>query len=267
MGRYRISSFVITWINLITLIASLAILSFGIFLAAKHGDCEKFFTAPVLVIGAFSLILSLVGCVGAWRDNVCLLWTYLTVLFLLIAGVAVFTVFAFVVTSKGAGHAISGQAFKEYRLGDYSHWIQKQTNDPARWKHLKSCFVQTSLCNELPKKYHTIRSMRNGKLSSIESGCCRPPSECGFAMKNSTFYDLTSRIRSSNKDCRTYKNDRETKCYNCDSCKAGVAEYLKKKWRRMSTFNVVLFVILIVVYSVGCCARRSASRSQYYKIY
>ncbi|KAI8010374.1 Tetraspanin-10 [Camellia lanceoleosa] len=36
-----------------------------------------------------------------------------------------------------------------------------------------------------------------------------------------------------------------TLCYNCDSFKEGVAQYMKTKWRVVAIFNVVLFVVLV----------------------
>jgi hypothetical protein len=68
---------------------------------------------------------------------------------------------------------------------------------------------------------------------------------CGYPAVNASYYDLSFHSISSNKDCKLYKNLRTIKCYNCDSCKAGVAQYMKTEWRLVAIFNVVLFVVLI----------------------
>eukprot|EP00249_Psilotum_nudum_P010568 c22618_g2_i3 orf=1-663(-) len=218
----RFSTFVIQWVNFITLLISLGVLGFGTFLATRHGDCEKFFTTPVLVIGAFIFVISLIGFIGALKDIALLLWIYLLIMFLLLAALAGFTIFAFVITSNGAGHSVSGQGFKDYKLEDYSGWLQERLNNRKNWKHLKSCLVKTKNCNNLIKEYPTLKEYEHAELTPVESGCCRPPSECGYHAKNASYYDLSFQPLSSNKDCRLYKNIPTVKCFNCDSCKAGV---------------------------------------------
>ncbi|KAI5016953.1 hypothetical protein ZWY2020_037331 [Hordeum vulgare] len=50
-------------------------------------------------------------------------------LFILIALLLVFTAFAFVVTNRGVGSVISGRGYREYRLGEYSTWLQRRVED------------------------------------------------------------------------------------------------------------------------------------------
>ncbi|KVH91861.1 Tetraspanin/Peripherin, partial [Cynara cardunculus var. scolymus] len=107
-------------------------------------------------------------------------------------------------------------------------------NNTHNWKHLQSCLVKADDCSNL----------------------------CGYPPVNASYYDLSFHPLSSNKDCKLYKNSKAIKCYNCDSCKAGVAQYMKTEWRVVAIFNVVLFVVLFVIYLVGCCARRNAASSR-----
>ncbi|CAH2075731.1 unnamed protein product [Thlaspi arvense] len=151
--------------------------------------------------------------------------------------------------------------YKEYQLQDYSSWFLKQLNNTHNWERLKSCLVKSDDCNNLSRKYRTLKQYKQAKLTPIEAGCCRPPSECGYPAINASYYDLSFHPISSNKDCKVYKNSKAIKCYNCDSFKAGVAQYMKTEWRVVAIFNVVLFVVLSIIYFVGCCARRNAARS------
>ncbi|KAF8380281.1 hypothetical protein HHK36_027763 [Tetracentron sinense] len=172
----------------------------------------------------------------------------------------------FIITNNGSGHTVAGLRYKEYQLGDYSSWFLKKLNNTRNWKDLKSCLVKSDDCNNLPKRYKTLKQYKMAKLTPIEAGCCRPPSECGYPTVNATYYDLSFHPTSSNNDCKLYKNSRVIKCYNCDSCKAGVAQYMKIEWRVVAIFNVVLFVVLSMVYFVGCCARRNAARNRSPKV-
>ena len=152
-------------------------------------------------------------------------------------------------------------SYKEYRLQDYSSWFVKQLNDTDKWTHLRSCLVKSDDCNSLSKRYKTLKQYKLAELTPIESGCCRPPAECGYPALNASNFDLSYHPVSTNVDCKLYKNDRFLRCYDCNSCKAGVAQYMKTEWRVVAIFNVILFIILSFVYFVGCCARRHAGGS------
>nr|CAB3499215.1 unnamed protein product [Digitaria exilis] len=67
---------------------------------------------------------------------------------------------------------------------------------------------------------------------------------CGYPALNASYFDLSYHPVSTNIDCKLYKNARSVRCYDCDSCKAGVAQYMKTEWRVVAIFNVILFVIL-----------------------
>ncbi|GAB4856884.1 Tetraspanin-10, variant 3 [Ancistrocladus abbreviatus] len=256
------STFVIRWINFLTMLIAIGVIGFGVWMSAHHDGCRKSLTLPVLGLGAFVLIISLIGFLGALKNNSILIWIYLVMLCIILVAILVFTVLAFIVTNDGSGHHVDSLRYKEYQLQDYNTWFLKQLNNSRNWKHLKACLVKSEDCDNLSKKYKTLKQYKLAKLTPIEAGCCRPPSECGYPAINASYYDLSYHPASSSKDCKLYKNTRAIKCYNCDSCKAGVAQYMKTEWRVIAIFNVVLFVVLSLVYFVGCCARRNASNSR-----
>ncbi|KAJ6701679.1 TETRASPANIN-8-RELATED [Salix koriyanagi] len=255
------SNFIIRWINFLTMLLAIAVIIFGVWMSTHHDSCRRSLTLPVLGLGAVIFLVSIIGFLGALKRNSILLWIYLIMLCIILVAILVFTVLAFIITNNGSGHSVPGLRYKEYQLQDYSSWFLKQLNNTKNWNRLKNCLVKTEDCNNLPKKYKTIKQYKSAKLTAIEAGCCRPPSQCGYPAVNASYYDLSFHPISSDKDCKLYKNSRATKCYNCDSCKAGVAQYMKTEWRVVAIFNVILFVVLSMIYFVGCCARRSAARS------
>ncbi|CAI8619384.1 unnamed protein product [Vicia faba] len=256
------STFVTRWINFLTMVLAMVVVTFGMWMSTRHDACTKSLTIPVLSIGAVIFLISIVGFLGAKKRSAILLWVYLIMLFFILVGILVFTVLVFIVTNNGSGHSVTGLRYKEYHLQDYSSWFLKELNNSRNWKRLRVCLVKTENCNNLSKKYKTLKQYKLAKLCPIESGCCRPPSECGYPAVNASYYDLSFHQVSPNHDCKRYKNSRAVKCYDCDSCKAGVAQYMKIEWRVVAIFNVVLFAGLSIIYFVGCCARRSAARSQ-----
>uniref|UniRef100_A0A1D1ZG29 CD82 antigen n=1 Tax=Anthurium amnicola TaxID=1678845 RepID=A0A1D1ZG29_9ARAE len=260
------STFLIRWINFLSMLLAVVIICFGVWMSTHHDDCRKSLTLPVLGVGALILLISLIGFLGALKDITILLWIYLGMLCLILVATLVFTVLAFIITNGGSGHAAAGLRYKEYHLEDYSSWFLKQLNNTENWRRLKSCLVKSDDCNSLPKKYKTLKEYKLAELTPVEAGCCRPPSVCGYPPINASYYDLSFHPASSSKDCKLYKNSHAVKCYSCNSCKAGVAQYMRIEWRVVAIFNVFLFFILSAVYFVGCCARRNAAKRQSSKV-
>ncbi|KAF6994743.1 hypothetical protein CFC21_011373 [Triticum aestivum] len=261
MAGSSTSTFVIRWINFLTMILAILVVGFGFWMSTHNDECRRSLTIPVMGLGGVIFLMSLAGFVGAWKNISCLLWTYLIMLFVVLVAIMVFTVLAFIITNTGTGHAVPGSRYKEYRLQDYSSWFVKQLNDTDKWTHLRSCLVKSDDCNSLSNRYKTLKQYKLAELTPIESGCCRPPAECGYPALNASNFDLSYHPVSTNVDCKLYKNDRFLRCYDCNSCKAGVAQYMKTEWRVVAIFNVILFIILSFVYFVGCCARRHAGGS------
>ncbi|RLN15755.1 tetraspanin-10 isoform X2 [Panicum miliaceum] len=265
------------------LILALLVVGFGFWMSTHNDECRRSLTIPVIALGGVIFLISLIGFLGAWKNISCLLWTYLIMLFVVLVAIMVFTVLAFIITNTGTGHVVPGARYKEYRLQDYSSWFVKQAcaaslleknmfpamqvhlnillcwhitlliyfflsqlqlNNTEKWTHLRSCLVKSDDCNNLSKRYKTLKQYKLAELTPMESGCCHPPAECGYPALNASYFDLSYHPVSTNIDCKLYKNARSVRCYDCDSCKAGVAQYMKTEWRVVAIFNVILFVIL-----------------------
>ena len=95
---------------------------------------------------------------------------------------------------------------------------------------------------------------------SVQSGCCKPPTECGYVYVNETVWTTGNGMVGSNSDCYSWSNDQGQLCYSCNSCKAGVLASLKKSWRKVSVINIVILIILVIVYVVACAAFRNNRR-------
>jgi len=141
-------------LNFLTLLLSIPILLTGIWLHRQAtSECERFLEKPIIILGVFLLIVSLLGFIGGCCRVTWLLWFYLFFMFLLIVVLFVFTIFAFVVTNKGAGESLSNKGYKEYRLGDYSNWLQKRVNDNGNWNRIKSCLQSGKLCTDFHSRF------------------------------------------------------------------------------------------------------------------
>lgn len=257
MGRW--SNNFIGLVSALTFLGSIVILGGGIWLAAK-GDsvCARLLQWPVIGIGAFLMVLSIAGFLGGCFRVTRLRLVYLFFMFLLIILLLCFMVFAFVVTSKGAGEVVPNRGFKEYRLGNYSNWLRKRVDQSDNWKKIKICIQGAKICKSLADHSinETAQEFYSNNLSPIESGCCKPATSCGFTFVNATVWavNASSSANNTNSDCELWSNDQDQLCYGCSSCKAGVLATLKHAWKKVAVVFVILLVALVVVYSVACYA-------------
>lgn len=95
---------------------------------------------------------------------------------------------------------------------------------------------------------------------SVQSGCCKPLTECGFVYVNETVWTPSGGLVGNNLDCSKWSNDQSQLCYSCDSCKAGVLASVKKSWRKVSVINIVVLIILVIAYVVAYAAFRNNKR-------
>ncbi|KAL9676667.1 hypothetical protein QQ045_004883 [Rhodiola kirilowii] len=247
----RFSNTLIGLLNLITLLASIPIIGAGLWMARNSTTCETFLQTPLLIIGFGVLVISLAGFVGSCFHVAWALWLYLVFMLFLIGGLIIFTVFGLIVTGKGGGVEVPGRFYKEYRLENYSSWLRDRINDPTYWLTIKSCILSSKTCAKL--QFWTPYDYLENNMSPVQSGCCKPPTACN--------YDQATVI-PQDPDCYRWNNDPSILCYDCDSCKAGVLENIKVDWHKLSVLNIFMLVLLIGIYSIGCCAFRNTRRSE-----
>lgn len=94
----------------------------------------------------------------------------------------------------------------------------------------------------------------------MQSGCCKPPTECGYVYQNETVWIPGGGLVGTDPDCVNWTNDQGLLCYNCNSCKAGVLASIRKSWRKVSVINIVILIILVIMYMVAIAAFRHNKR-------
>lgn len=251
-------------INFLTFLLSIPVVGAGIWLATRtSGDCLRFLQWPVIIIGVAIMVLSLAGFVGACFRVTSLMWLYLFFMFLLLVAYLAFIIFAFAVSGKGHGHSVSGAAFEEYKLHDFSTWLQGRVRSSGSWNNIRSCVRDAGVCRKLGQKSVDAASFYQKHLTPIQSGCCKPPTPCGYSYVNATYW--TGTLSYADSDCTLWSDDQSRLCYDCDSCKAGVLANLKHDWHKVSVLNIVIFILLVVVYVIGCGAFRNNVRRDNYE--
>ncbi|KAK2663536.1 hypothetical protein Ddye_002110 [Dipteronia dyeriana] len=264
----RVSNFLVGFLNLLSLILGLAAIAMSLYFFLSSGDtkCQKFLETPLLVIGMFLTVVSLMGFVGSCCRVNFLLVIYLIVVFFMILGILAFTVFLFMVTN-----ARVAQAFDKTKTMDYSNWLQNHFVNGNKWNDIRNCLKDSHLCSRIGS-HGSVAEFYKKNFTPIQDSCCNPPKECGFEYKNATFWTAPKKGPAvADSDCKTWSNEQQTLCYDCNSCKRGFLSNVKKEWRNLMIFNLCVLLLMICTYTFGCCAKRNNRRdnkfSGYYRNY
>ncbi|KAF8389298.1 hypothetical protein HHK36_025991 [Tetracentron sinense] len=134
-------------------------------------------------------------------------------------------------------------------------WLKLKIHDNNNWNNIKSCIYDTHICDDLVSRTSSLKSYDFSlkKLSSIESGCCKPPTSCVMEYVNATFWEkeedeATDKSYPYDRDCESWNNDQSRLCYNCYSCRQGFLTTLQRKWTRLGIFLVVMAILLVIAH-------------------
>lgn len=261
----RTSNHLIGLLNFLTFLLSIPIIGGGIWLSSRSdSECFKFLQWPVIIIGLAILAISIAGFVGSCYRNTALMWLYLFCMFFVIAALIGFIIFAYAVTEKGSGRRVLNRAYPDYYLQDYSGWLEKRVSSDSYWVKISACIRDSKAC---PKMGVTVNGVPETadmfylrKLNPIQSGCCKPLTECGYVYVNETLWNPGGGLTGTSPDCLRWSNAQDQLCYSCDSCKAGVLASIKKSWRKVSVINIVILILLVIAYVVAYAAFRNNRR-------
>ncbi|OIW19692.1 hypothetical protein TanjilG_18502 [Lupinus angustifolius] len=258
----RLSNTLVSALNILSLLIGLAAIATSIHIHVHEGaatDCQKVLQYPLFIGGIFVVIVSTLAIIGSiWRVNVAL-YMYLFVTFLLIVWLVFFTFFALIVSNKNVGRNVYGKGNGEYRVNDFSHWLQRYVVNDKNWDEIKSCLMDGHVCQNLALNGgHNNDALIFKHLSTTQSGCCKPPAYCGYTMKNATYWEVPKTgAPTNNSDCTIWNNKQDKLCYDCNSCKGGVLANIRNQWKHLTIFNACVLVLVTTIYVLGCFAIRN----------
>ncbi|GBG47409.1 hypothetical protein CBR_g80998, partial [Chara braunii] len=174
--------------------------------SGKPAACDTFLiTADVFIAEAFfvrALCVFLAGTCdrrspddeetwGNWQYSV---WVLIFLLY-------VVGIFGHMVsTADNGGHLVAGKGYREFKLADYSSWMRQRVRDESVWEGIKQCLLTRAECQKLSlQKPDPITGIINLKFNGLQSGCCKPPDSCGFAVINASasIYEIPASASSS----------------------------------------------------------------------
>ncbi|KAL6603903.1 hypothetical protein ACP70R_044264 [Stipagrostis hirtigluma subsp. patula] len=265
-----VSNNITACINFLALLCTVPVAATGLWLAAKQGEeCARLARWPVAILGLLLVAVALAGFAGARYNRRGLLACYLFAMAALIALLLALLVFAFVVAHDSGGYPVLGRAYQDYRLDGFSPWMRSYvSDDPARWEGIRACLAASDTCRKLAANgaFITPEQFYQSHLSPVQSGCCKPPTACGYAYVSPTVWTSPANP-AADADCAAWSNDPAQLCYGCGSCKAGVLGGLREEWRKANVALLVAAVALIFVYVIGCSAFRNAQTEDLFRRY
>ena len=144
---FRISNTLVGTLNILTLLLSLAGMAGSAYIHFHKTDCLKVLMYPLLFGAFFIFVVSVLGITGSmFRINEAL-YAYLLATFFVILAFMLFTVFALFVTNKVVGQKVSDKGFGEYKVADFSLWLQQYVINDKNWNDIKSCLVGVGFCH------------------------------------------------------------------------------------------------------------------------
>ncbi|XP_052170747.1 protein TORNADO 2 [Diospyros lotus] len=262
-----VSNNVIGAINFVAVLLSIPIIGAGIWLATEQNNsCVKILQWPIIILGVLILAVALAGFVGGFCRIPWLLIFYLVAMLVLIILLASLVVFIYMVTVRGSGHLEPSRAYLEYNLDDFSGWLRRRVRSSYKWERIKNCLSSTSTCAQLNQSYTMALDFFNAHLTPLQSGCCKPPTQCGYTFETPTYW-VAPINNAADMDCLKWNNDQAELCYGCNSCKAGLLESLRTDWRRADIVLLITLIALVSVYLMGCCSFRNAKTEELFRKY
>ncbi|XP_057731898.1 protein TORNADO 2-like [Arachis stenosperma] len=261
-----LSNNVIGGINLGAVLLSIPIIGAGIWLSTEVAEsCVKVLEWAVLMLGIVMMVVGLAGLAGAllWRvQQVRVMIFYLVAMLVLIVLLLCLVVLVYTVTLRGHGNVQPNRSYLEYHLDDFSLWLRRR----VRISRIKTCLSKTNVCARLNQSYRMPQDFFNAHLTPMQSGCCKPPTECGYTFVNPTYW-ISPISTAADADCTRWSNDQMQLCYNCDSCKAGVLAALRKEWRAANLILLITLLPLVALYLAAFFAFRNAKTDQLFRRY
>ncbi|KAJ6962772.1 hypothetical protein NC652_001417 [Populus alba x Populus x berolinensis] len=252
----RKGDYFLCFLNILTLLISMTIVvqiskTWEIITFYGNANCASFLQVPVFILGVALLVISVLGLMALFCRASPLHRVYLWAMFLLVVVLLGFTIFSSLVTDKGPKETDSGK--DQSRLQDFSGWLQGHLVNEKTWVRIKKCLIKARVCQEYAKKLSALPpDVLSGMLLPVESGCCVPPSNCGYKFKNATFWDAPkSGLGSKGDGCLSWKNGHGTLCYDCGTCKAGYLHQVRNDWKALNIFNTCFVIYLILILAFG----------------
>lgn len=222
-------------LNVVFGCAGVVILGIGIWMARHNAtNCVHFLQAFCVGTGLFMLAIALAGLVGSFCRVTWLLYLNFGVMLGLLLAVLATTVFVLVVTSHGIKAYVA-----ESHKDALSSWLTRQVDH-----RIASCTRNGEICHLVDYTYSQSSSYYRPALSSLQVGCCEPPSGCNSI-------NVTSLAMQA--DCDAWKQvGPQGFCSHCSSCRAAVAENVRHVWHQVAIFKIIILLILIPTYFLTC---------------
>eukprot|EP00899_Mesostigma_viride_P028655 jgi/Mesvir1/8975/Mv14196-RA.1 len=245
MGKAK---FFMIFVNTITLIAGILLVAIGIWMFAGGtglgSGCREWLQYPILISGICIFVVSLIGYVTAIRQTRFLIAIYIILMIVFILIALAFAVFMFIITNPDGAQKIEGTGFKQYRIGDYSTWLQDQVNED--WADISKCLKSTVDCPTTPPS-------SGGLTNDLKRACCFSPPGC-----------FGSPSPGPALNCTQYSAVDDVRCWNCDQCRGSFMSIIRDEWDTVAIVTIVAVGLMVLTIMAACFLRMGRSNEVSY---
>ncbi|KAL9230121.1 hypothetical protein vseg_005511 [Gypsophila vaccaria] len=234
-------------INLCNLLIGLSILTFAITMmnAEPVSTCKKLLVPPSVKIGSVLVVVSLLGLLGSCCRSPFLLWIYLffhiIIIFVMVIGIVLWIK---IITTR-----VNLDVGEEYRFSSFASWFKDHVFGMTEWSHVRQCMIDRDLCSMDSSIKHRFYS-----IPELKYRCCTQPPWCLYDKNNASI-----------PDCHSWTNEKDKMCYYCEACTGAFLHNLAEVWKRMFPGYVALFVVVLIIFAIGCRAFKQQKVDHYRK--
>ncbi|KAH7277920.1 hypothetical protein KP509_38G015600 [Ceratopteris richardii] len=216
-------------LNVVVAAAGVVLIGAGVWIAQNHTvSCIHFLQGFCVGAGLFMVVVAAAGLVGSFRRIPWLLYINFGVLLAILVAVLATTAFVLAVTSHGIKAYVS-----ESQRDAASRWLLDQVNG-----RIERCTQGGDICRLVA---YYGNSYYRPSLSSLQVACCQPPAECN----NLNMTSVTALVD----DCDAWRQlGPQGFCSDCRSCRAAVAEKVRRVWHEVAIVKVIILIVLIPTY-------------------
>ncbi|CAH9103664.1 unnamed protein product [Cuscuta europaea] len=246
------------WISAIPLFLSIPIFGMSIYMLIN--SCAKMKPLPVLFF-LYGLAMFVIGffswCGVMCKDSKCAGLPCLVMPFALLFMIGFITFLSLVSKYSGSPEREPDRpGYVQYRFDHFSSWLRHKVSGMYTWDRVITFIAPSGSCDDLNHTYSLSQQLFAAHLTHIQSGCCVPPSKCGFTFVSPTNWTAAATSNQTTAavegDCAKWSNDQSKLCFNCDSCRAGLLADMRKKLIIANIIVVVTLVVSVLVSGFMC---------------
>lgn len=198
----------------------------------------------LIAVGIFVFVIGFLGCCGAWKKNTCMLWTYGSLLLLVLLLQITAGIVAGVFSSK------LGRDLQNTMKQQIKESYGKTPNDglTVAWDFMQWEF---QCCGgENYKDYANSTYVKQNTNITVSTFCCK---KCNTDFDHPQFKNVSM----CQSDAKNQSLTQGTESLNTQGCYDGLLSWMKKRTTALIVVGVIIAGVEIVAIVFACCLKNA----------